>query len=63
MTTTPVCTVHDAEPRSASFRTVDLPCGCQDIYYADGTVCFEHAHAECHDAGVVLVRGELRETR
>lgn len=26
---------------------VDLPCGCQDVQFADGTACFEHAHVEC----------------
>ncbi len=28
-------------------RYVDLPCGCQDVHYAGGTVCFEHAHVDC----------------
>ncbi len=29
------------------YELVDLPCGCQDVHYADGTVCFEHAHVDC----------------
>lgn len=25
----------------------DLPCGCQDVIYADGTIDREHDHVEC----------------
>lgn len=28
-------------------RMETLPCGCQDVYYVDGTVCFEHNHVRC----------------
>lgn len=26
---------------------VDLPCGCQDVYYSNGNVDREHDHVEC----------------
>jgi hypothetical protein len=26
---------------------VDLSCGCQDVRYEDGTVCYEHNHVIC----------------
>jgi hypothetical protein len=28
-------------------KLVDLPCGCQDVYYEDGSVDREHDHVEC----------------
>jgi hypothetical protein len=28
-------------------EVVDLPCGCQDVRYVDGTVCHEHNHVVC----------------
>jgi hypothetical protein len=28
-------------------RMVDLPCGCQDVFYTDGTACYEHNHVDC----------------
>lgn len=47
MTTTaaPVCTASGGDPATAT--VVTLPCGCQDVHYSDGTICFEHAHIEC----------------
>ncbi len=42
----PVCTGHRLHPADTA-TYVDLPCGCQDVHYADGTVCFEHAHVDC----------------
>jgi hypothetical protein len=30
-----------------AFTLVDLPCGCQDVHYEDGTVDREHDHVEC----------------
>lgn len=51
MTTTsaPSCTAkHRVGEREIADNTlVDLPCGCQDVHYVDGTICFEHAHVEC----------------
>lgn len=38
---------HESRYRRVDSVLVDLPCGCQDVLYADGTICFEHAHAEC----------------
>lgn len=29
------------------YELKDLPCGCQDVYYADGTTDREHDHVEC----------------
>ena len=28
-------------------KIVDLPCGCQDVYYDDGSIDYEHDHVEC----------------
>jgi hypothetical protein len=28
-------------------REVTLRCGCVDVHYVDGTVCYEHNHVEC----------------
>ena len=30
-----------------AYTLVELPCGCQDIHYADGRVDREHDHVEC----------------
>ncbi len=44
----PVCTGdHHNRLADVGFSYVNLPCGCQDVHYADGTVCFEHAHVDC----------------
>ncbi len=46
--TRPACTAHSRDLVSNDrFTYVELPCGCQDVRYADGTVCFEHAHVDC----------------
>lgn len=38
---------HEFHHRGMESVLVDLPCGCQDIHYADGTSCLEHNHVEC----------------
>lgn len=47
--TAPECCTGDGRPASATevYARVDLSCGCQDVVYADGTVCYEHNHVEC----------------
>lgn len=52
MTTPVVCTGghHPGYTIMDGKTLVDLPCGCQDVHYADGTVCYEHAHVECNGA-------------
>jgi hypothetical protein len=29
------------------YAYLDLPCGCQDVIYTDGSVCIEHNHVQC----------------
>jgi hypothetical protein len=43
------CTAHDTNDNAAiPIGEVDhLDCGCSDVYYTDGTVCYEHNHIEC----------------
>lgn len=26
---------------------ITLPCGCVDVHYLDGTICYEHNHVRC----------------
>jgi hypothetical protein len=40
----PACTGSCGGPE---VRLDDLPCGCQDVQYVDGTVCYEHNHVIC----------------
>lgn len=35
-------------------KMVNLPCGCQDIYYADGEVDREHDWIECDGSPMVM---------
>ena len=35
------------DPDKADYVLVDLPCGCQDVHYADGRIDYEHDHVEC----------------
>ncbi len=41
----PACTAH--RRINVGARLVDLPCGCQDVHYNDGTICHEHNHVDC----------------
>src|SRR5258708_30084151 len=34
----------------ADYKLKTLPCGCQDVIYADGTIDREHDHVECDGA-------------
>jgi hypothetical protein len=43
---------HYEEP--GTYKLVELPCGCQDVHYADGTIDREHDHVECPGTGVFL---------
>jgi hypothetical protein len=38
------CNSHIGEESAV---LVDLPCGCQDVHYEDGSVCYEHTHVIC----------------
>ena len=46
------------------FYMKDLPCGCQDVYWACGLVDFEHSHVTCdtttpwEEKMEKLIRGE-----
>lgn len=42
-TTTCPCRTRRSDPG----HLVQLPCGCADVHYPDGTVCREHTHVEC----------------
>lgn len=42
----PPCT-GDLTPQTVPHVLADLPCGCQDVHYADGTRCYEHNHVQC----------------
>lgn len=35
------------------YELVSLPCGCQDVHYADGRVEREHDYVECDGVEVV----------
>jgi hypothetical protein len=43
-TTLAECPVHGD---AGGYHLVDLPCGCQDITYPDGTTTREHDHTAC----------------
>lgn len=33
-------------------RFIELPCGCQDVVFLDGSVCYEHDHVICTQAAI-----------
>lgn len=37
----------DLMSRGGSYTEVEIPCGCVDIHYFDGSVDREHDHVEC----------------
>jgi hypothetical protein len=43
----PPCSVCSGERPEDGYELVDLPCGCQDVVYADGRICHEHDHVKC----------------
>lgn len=40
-------------------QLIELPCGCQDVPYACGCICREHAHVHCDGQPVA----QLEESR